>query len=73
MGGDALNSGKYAPTFKIDLVPLSPKQVRETVGTSQTAVHAYRIFLHHVTDNNNLHTQSNENFRNNKFKKFHIR
>ena len=71
-GGDALNSGKYVPTFKIDLFPLSSKQTKETVGSPQTAVRTYRTFRHHITDISNLHSLNHENLRNNKFKKFDV-
>jgi hypothetical protein len=62
--GYALNSGKYVATFKIDLFPLSPKQTRETVGSSQMAVRTYRPFGHHITDISHLHNLSHENLRN---------
>jgi len=69
LGCDALNSGKYVPTLKIDLFPLSPKQTRETVGSSPTAVRTYRNFRYHITDIGNHHSLSHENLRNKKFKK----
>lgn len=74
--GDEITVVRKATSFSLanmyrDLLPVSSRQIKETVGSSQTSVCIYHTFRHHIPDNSKLHSQSNQNLRCNEFKKVH--